>query len=105
LGGLNRLFKLVTSIAYERLVRSFYENLTYDYNRPNVLSSSIVDRDIKVTVVDIAAALKCYAEQPEADDQWIACPSILTTEDIVGDMCDKYQNIHILALNLHLLIS
>jgi hypothetical protein len=30
--GLKRLFKPVTSTAYERLVRSFYENLTYDCN-------------------------------------------------------------------------
>jgi hypothetical protein len=35
-----------------------------------------------------AAALKCNAEQHEADDQWIARPSMLTTEDIVGDMCE-----------------
>jgi hypothetical protein len=86
--GLKRLFKPVTSTAYERLVRSFYENLTYDYNRPDVLSSSIDDRDVKVTLANIATALKCNAEQPEADDQWIARPSMLTTEDIVGDMCE-----------------
>ena len=60
--GLKRLFKLVTSTAYERLVRSFYENLTYDCNRPDVLSSSIDDRDVEVTVADIAAALKFHIE-------------------------------------------
>ena len=86
--GLKWMFKPFTSIAYERLARPFYENLTYDYNRPDVLSSSIDDRDIEVTVVDIATALKCYAEQPKADDQWIAHPSMLTTKDIVGDMCE-----------------
>ena len=60
--GLKRLFKPVTSTAYERLVKSFYENLTYDCNRPDVLSSSIDDRDIEVTVADITAALKCNAK-------------------------------------------
>jgi hypothetical protein len=39
-----------------------------------------------VTVADIAAALKCNNERPEADDQWINRPSMLTTKDIVGDM-------------------
>jgi hypothetical protein len=62
--------------------------LTYDCNQPDVLSSSIDDRDVKVTVADIATALKCNAEHPEADDQWIDHPSMLTTEDIVGDMCE-----------------
>jgi hypothetical protein len=60
--GLKQLFKLVTSTAYEHLVRSFYENLTYDCNRPNILSSSIDDKDVEVTIVDIATALKCYAK-------------------------------------------
>jgi hypothetical protein len=60
--GLKRLFKPVTSTAYECLVRSFYENLKYDCSRPDVLSSSIDDRDVEVTVADIAAALKCSAE-------------------------------------------
>ena len=60
--GLKRLFKPVTSIAYERLVRSFYGNLTYDCNRPDVLSSSIDDRDVEVTIADIAAALKFHIE-------------------------------------------
>ena len=86
--GLKRLFKPVTSTAYEHLVQSFYENLTYDCNRPDALSSSIDDRDVEVSVADIAASLKCHTEQPEAEDQWIAHPSFLTTKDIVGDMCE-----------------
>jgi hypothetical protein len=95
--GLKRLFKLVTSIAYESLVWSFYENLKYDCNRPDVLSSSIDDKDVEVIVADIATALKCNVEQPEVDDHWIACPSMLTTEDIISDMCegqfaDKHNN-------------
>jgi hypothetical protein len=95
--GLKRLFKPVTSTAYEHLVRSFYENLKYDCNRPDVLTSSIDDRDVVVTVADIVVALKCSAEQPEANDQWIAHPPMLTVEDIVSDMCegqfaDRHKN-------------
>jgi hypothetical protein len=95
--GLKWLFKPVTSIAYECLVRSFYKNLTYGCNQPDVLSSSIDDRDVEVTVADIVVALKCNAEQPEVEDQWIARHSMLTTEDIVVDMCegqfaDHYKN-------------
>ena len=60
--GLKRLFKPFTSTAYERLVRSFYENLTYDCNQPDVLSSSIDDRDVEVTVANIVAALKCHTK-------------------------------------------
>jgi hypothetical protein len=66
--GLKRLFKPATSTAYERLVRLFYENLKYDCNRPDVLTSFIDDIDVEVTVAEIAAALKCSAEQPEADN-------------------------------------
>ena len=63
----------------------------------NVLVSSINDRDVEVTIADIAAVLKCHAEPPEADEPWIVCPSMLTIEDIVSDMCegqyaDKHNN-------------
>jgi hypothetical protein len=37
-------------------------------HRLDVLSSSIDDRDIEVTVANIAMAMKCNAEHPEADD-------------------------------------
>jgi hypothetical protein len=87
--GLKRLFKPVTSTTYEHLLWSFYENLKYDCNQPNVLSSSINGRDIEVIVADIAAALKCNTEQPEANDQWTTHPSMLTIEDIVSDMCEE----------------
>jgi hypothetical protein len=72
--GLKRLFKLVASTAYERLVWSFYENLKYDCNRPDVVVSSIDDRDVEVTIADIAAALKCHDEPLEANEPWIVCP-------------------------------
>jgi hypothetical protein len=93
--GLKRLFKPVTSTTYERLVRSFYENLKYNCNRPNVLVSSIDDRDVEVTIADIAAALKCHHEPPEADEPWIDCPSMLTIEDIISNMCEgQYADRH-----------
>jgi hypothetical protein len=66
--GLKRLFKPVASTTYERLVRSFYENLKYNCNRPDVLVSSIDDRDIEVTIADITAVLKSHHEPPEADE-------------------------------------
>jgi hypothetical protein len=70
--------------------------LKYDCNRPSIIFSSIGDEDIKVTVADIAAILKCHAEPPEGEP-WIVCPSILTTKDIVLDMCqgqftDRHKN-------------
>jgi hypothetical protein len=72
--GLKRLFKPVASIAYERLVLSFYKNLKYNCNRLDVLVYPIDDRDVKVTIADIAAVLKCHHEPPEADEPWIECP-------------------------------
>jgi hypothetical protein len=93
--GLKRLFKPITSTAYERLVQSFYENLKYNYNRPDVLVFSIDDRDVEVTIADIAAVLKCHHESHEVDEPWIDCPSMLTIEDIVSDMCEgQYANWH-----------
>jgi hypothetical protein len=75
----------------------FYEHLRYDCSRPNILVSSIDGRDVEVTIADIAAALKCSHEPPELDVPWIDCPSMLTLEDIVSDMCegqyaDKHRN-------------
>jgi hypothetical protein len=93
--GLKRLFKPVAFTACERLVRSFYENLKYDCSRPDVLVSSIDDRDVEVTIADIVAILKCHHEPPEADEPWIDCPSMLTLEDIVSDMCEgQYVDRH-----------
>jgi hypothetical protein len=65
--GLKRLFKRIASTTYECLVQSFYENLKYDYNQPDILVSSIDDRDVEVTIADIVAALKCHDEPPEVD--------------------------------------
>jgi hypothetical protein len=93
--GLKRLFKPVAFTTYERLVWSFYENLKYNYNRPDVLVSSIDDMDVEVTIADIAAVLKCHHEPPKVDEPWIDCPSMLTIEDIVSDMCEgQYADMH-----------
>jgi hypothetical protein len=95
--GLKRLFKPIGSAAYKCLVRAFYEHLRYDCSRPDVLVSSIDDRDVEMTIADVAAVLKCSHEPPESDVPWIDCPSMLTLEDIVSDMCegqyvDKHRN-------------
>jgi hypothetical protein len=69
--------------------------LKYNYNRPDVLVFSIDDRDVEVTIADITAVLKCHHESPEVDEPWIDCPSMLTIEDIVFDMCEgQYANWH-----------
>jgi hypothetical protein len=86
--GLKRLFKPVASTAYERLVREFYTHLRIDDDQPDSLFSSIDGRNVEVTIRDIAAVLKCSHEPPESDIPWLECPSILTLEDIVFDMCE-----------------
>jgi hypothetical protein len=75
--------------------RSFYENLKYNCNQPDILVSSIDDRDIEVTIADIATVLKCHHEPPEAEEPWIDYPSMLTIKDIVSDMCEgQYVDRH-----------
>jgi hypothetical protein len=86
--GLKRLFKPVASTAYERLVREFYTHLRIDGDQPDKLFSSIDGREVEVTIGDVAAVLKCSHEPPESDIPWIECPSMLTLEDIVSDMCE-----------------
>jgi hypothetical protein len=86
--GLKRLFKPVASTAYERLVREFYTHLRIDGDQPDTLFSSIDRREVEVTIGDIAAVLKCSHEPPESDIPWIECPSMLTLEDIVFNMCE-----------------
>jgi hypothetical protein len=41
-----------------------------------------------VTIADVAAVLKCNHEPPESDVPWLECPSMLTLEDIISDMCE-----------------
>jgi hypothetical protein len=68
--------------------------LKYKCNQPGVLFSSIDDKNVEVTTVEI---LKCHDEPLEANKPWIVCLSMLTTEDIVLDMCegqfaDRHKN-------------
>jgi hypothetical protein len=65
--GLKRLSKLVASTAYKRLVRAFYEHLSYDCNQSDVLVSSTDGREVEVTIADVVAVLKCSHEPPELD--------------------------------------
>jgi hypothetical protein len=93
--GLKRLFKPVASTAYERLVKEFYEHLSYDCDQPNILVSSINRREVEVTIADVAVVLKCSHEPPESDVPWLECPSMLTLEDIIFDMCEgQYADSH-----------
>jgi hypothetical protein len=93
--GLKRLFKPVASTAYERLVREFYEHLNVDCDQSKVLFSFIDGREVEVTIDDVAAILKCSHKPPELDVPWLECPSMLTLEDIVFDMCEgQYANSH-----------
>jgi hypothetical protein len=86
--GLKRLFKPVASTAYERLVREFYTYLGIDDDQLDILFSSIDGREVEVTIADVAAVLKCSHKPPESDIPWLECPSMLTLEDIVSDMCE-----------------
>jgi hypothetical protein len=93
--GLKRLFKPIASTAYKRLVRAFYEHLNYDCSRPNVLVSSIDGKEVEVTIADVVAVLKCSHEPLESEVPWIECPSMLTLEDIIFDMCEgQYAEKH-----------
>jgi hypothetical protein len=93
--GLKRLFKPVASTAYERLVREFYVHLSYDYDQPDVLVSSIDRREVEVTIADVATMLKCSHEPPKSDIPWLECLPMLTLDDIVFDMCEgQYADHH-----------
>jgi hypothetical protein len=85
---LKKLFKPVASTTYERLVREFYTHLRIDGDQPNILFSSIDEREVEVTIRDVAAVLKCSHELPESDIPWLECPSMLTLEDTISDMCE-----------------
>jgi hypothetical protein len=98
--GLKRLFKPIASTVYERLVREFYKHLKIDYDQPDILFSSIDGREVEVTIADVVAVLKCSHEPPESDVPWLECPSMLTLEDIIFDMCEgQYADSHRNAAN------
>jgi hypothetical protein len=86
--GFEEAFQTVTSTAYERLVREFYTHLRIDGDQSDKLFSSVDGREVVVTIADVAAMLKCSHEPPVSDIPWLECPSMLTLEDIVSDMCE-----------------
>jgi hypothetical protein len=98
--GLKRLFKPVASTAYERLVKAFYEHLSYDCDQPNVLVSSTDGREMEVAIADVAVILKYNPQPPDSDVPWLECPPMLTLEDIVPNMCEgQYADSHRNATN------
>jgi hypothetical protein len=57
--GLSSLFHPVTNVVYQRLVQLFFQNMTFDCERPGVLSSHLDGCAIEVTSLNIAHALGC----------------------------------------------
>jgi hypothetical protein len=50
---------------------------------------------VEVTIADVVAVLKCSHEPLESNVPWLECPSMLTLEDIVFDMCEgQYADSH-----------
>jgi hypothetical protein len=48
-----------------------------------------------VTIANVTTVLKCSHKPLESDIPWIDCPSLLTLEDIVSDICEgHYANKH-----------
>jgi hypothetical protein len=85
--GLKKLFKLVTSTAYTKLIVQFYENLLTDYNRQGVLFSIVQGKKVDVTSSNIAAALKCNDEHPPEDAQLGEQPESFYILEIIEGMC------------------
>jgi hypothetical protein len=79
------LLQPVYHLYHPRFVRLFYQNLIFDEDQPEVLSSTIDGIEFQITVGDIEEALGCphaspsprYTEPPEFD-----------VHMIVQDMCD-----------------
>lgn len=57
--GLSSLFHPVTNVVYQRLVQLFFQSMTFDCERPGVLSSHLDGCAIEVTSLNIAYALGC----------------------------------------------
>jgi hypothetical protein len=84
---LKRLFKPVASTIYERLVRAFYEHLSYDCDQSNVLVSSIDGREVEVTIADVVSILKSSHEPPKSDVPWLECPLMLAPSRTLFPTC------------------
>jgi hypothetical protein len=85
------LLQPVHHFYHPRSVRIFYQNLTFDADQPEILSSEVDGKELQITIEDIAEALGCphenfsssrFTEAPEFD-----------LHMIVHDMCDGvYEN-------------
>lgn len=71
---------------YLRLVRTFYQNLTFDSDQPSILSSTIDGIEIQFSVEDIAEALGCPCDSPS--DRFGEFPSGMDLHAIINDMCE-----------------
>jgi hypothetical protein len=85
--GFEEAFQAGRLHCVRRLVSEFYKHLRIDGDQPDILFSSIDRREVEVIIADVAAVLKCSHEPPESNISWLECPSMLTLEDIVFDMC------------------
>jgi hypothetical protein len=54
-------------VIHQRFVRLFYQNMTFDSDKPEVLSSTISGIEFEVIIEDIAEALGCPHECPSQD--------------------------------------
>lgn len=91
---LKLLLKLAHDIIHQRFVRRFYQNMSFESDRPGTLSSFIDGVEFEVSIEDIANALGCLHECPPelVDDNGAPrfgdFPSGLDVRSIVNDMCE-----------------
>jgi hypothetical protein len=91
--GLASLFQRATDTAYQRHVKLFYQNLSFDCEWPKVLSTSLDGVHLEIIMEDIALALKCPHECPQdlvrcdGTPHYGIFPIGLTVQEMVDDMC------------------
>jgi hypothetical protein len=84
------LLQPVYHLYHPRFVRLFYQNLKFDTDQPEVLSSSIDGVEFQITIGDIEEALGCPHESPSPR---YTEPPVFDLHMIVQDMCDgAYEN-------------
>jgi hypothetical protein len=90
---LDVLFKPCTDMVFPCHVHLLYQNLTYDCNRPCILSTSFDGVAMEITVEDIALALNCPHECPpdlvhsDGTPRYDPFPIGLSVQAMVNDMC------------------
>jgi hypothetical protein len=71
---------------HPRFVRLFYQNMTFDSDKPGVLASTIMGVGMEITVQDIVEATGCPHECPS--DKFIDPAPEADLHYIIQDMCD-----------------